>query len=60
MNSSDINNQMKVTAVTLKKDLKHMIYISINETSTVYMTELQNLIITTDIAKVMKTEESEL
>jgi len=51
---SDIKNQIDVTAVTLKRDLRCMMYISIDETSTVYMMKLQNLIMMISIISMMK------
>ncbi len=38
----------------LKRDLRHMIYISIDETFTVYMMKLQNLIIMMSIINTVK------
>lgn len=58
--NNSINSQMKVTAIALKKDLKYIIYIDIKKTSTIYITKLQSLVITTNIIKTVKTEESEL
>jgi len=40
MNNSNIENQINVMTVILKRDLRYMIYISINETFTVYMMKL--------------------
>jgi len=40
MNSSDIKNQINVTIMTLKRDLRYMMYISIDETFTVYVMKL--------------------
>jgi len=40
MNDSDIKNQMSAAAVTLKRDLRYMMYISIDETFIVYMMKL--------------------
>jgi len=54
MNDSDIKSQIDVTAVILKRDLRCMMYISIDETFTVYMMKLQSLIITMSIANIMK------
>ncbi len=54
MNDNNIKNQINVTAVILKRDLRHIIYISIDETFTVYVTELQNLIMTISIISMMK------
>ncbi len=52
--NSDIKNQIDVVVVTLKRDLKCMMYISIDEIFTVYMTELQNLIMMINIISMMK------
>jgi len=52
--NSDIKNQIDVVVVTLKRDLKCMMYISIDEIFTVYMTELQNLIMMMNIISMMK------
>jgi len=54
IDSSDIKNQINMITVTLKRDLRHIMYISIDETFTVYITELQNLIMTTSIVSTMK------
>ncbi len=54
INDSDIENQMSAVTMILKRDLRHMIYINIDETFTVYMTELQSLIMTTSIVNIMK------
>jgi len=54
MNSSDIKSQIDAVAVTLKRDLKCMMYISIDETFTVYMMKLQNLIMTISIVSTVK------
>ncbi len=54
MNSSDIKSQIDAAAVTLKRDLKCMMYISIDETFTVYMMKLQNLIMTISIVSTVK------
>jgi len=43
-----------VMTVTSERDLKCMMYIDIDETFTVYMTELQDLIMTMSIVNVMK------
>jgi len=52
--NSDIKNQIDVVVVILKRDLKCMMYISIDEIFTVYMTELQNLIMMMNIISMMK------
>jgi len=54
INSSDIKNQINVTAVILKRDLKHIIYIDIDKTFTVYMMKLQSLIMMISIINMMK------
>ncbi len=54
MNSSDIKNQISVMIMTLKRDLRCIIYISIDKTFTVYITELQNLIMMISIVNIMK------
>jgi len=43
-----------MTVMTLKRDLRHIIYISIDETFTVYTVKLQSLIITINIINIMK------
>ncbi len=60
MNDSDIKNQINTATVTLKRDLRCMIYISIDETFTVYIMKLQSLIMTINIISVMKMMKSEL
>jgi len=45
---------MNVTAVTLKRDLKCMIYINIDKIFTVYVMKLQSLIITINIVNIVK------
>jgi len=54
MNSSDIKNQINVTTVTLKRDLRCIMYISIDETFTVYMMKLQSLIMMMSIVSTVK------
>jgi len=54
IDSSDIKNQINMITVTLKRDLRHIMYMSIDETFTVYITELQNLIMITSIVSTMK------
>jgi len=54
MNDSDIKNQINAVAVTLKRDLKCMMYISIDKTFIVYMMKLQSLIMIMSIVNVMK------
>jgi len=54
IDDSDIKNQINMTAVTLKRDLKHMMYISTDETFTVYMMKLQSLIMMMSIISTVK------
>jgi len=54
MNDSDIESQINMIAVTLKRDLKCIIYISIDKTFTVYMMKLQSLIMMMSIVSMMK------
>jgi len=54
MNSSDIKSQINTVTVILKRDLRCMIYIDIDETFIVYMTELQGLIMTISIINTVK------
>ena len=54
MNDSDIESQMSAVTVILKKDLRYIMYISINETFTVYMMKLQNLIMMMSIVSAVK------
>ncbi len=60
MNDSDIKNQINAVTVTLKRDLRHMMYISIDKTFTVYMMKLQSLIMTISIVSTVKMMKSEL
>ncbi len=46
--------------VILKRDLRHIIYIDIDETFTVYIVKLQNLIMTMSIINAVKMMKSEL
>jgi len=52
--SSDIKNQIDMTAVTLKRDLRHIMYINIDKTFTVYIMKLQSLIMIMSIVSTMK------
>ncbi len=45
---------MNMMIMILKRDLRCIIYISIDETFTVYMTELQSLIIMINIISIVK------
>jgi len=54
MNDSDIKSQISAAAMTLKRDLRCMMYISTDETFTVYIVKLQSLIMMISIVKVMK------
>jgi len=40
IDSSDIKNQIDMTAVTLKRDLRHIMYINIDKTFIVYIMKL--------------------
>jgi len=60
INNSDIESQIDAVAVILKRDLKYMMYISIDKTFTVYMTELQSLIIIISIVSTVKMTELKL
>jgi len=60
MNSNDIENQISVMTVTLKRDLKHIMYINIDETFTIYVMKLQNLIMMTSITNTVKMMKSKL
>jgi len=60
INDSDIKNQIHVTVVTLKRDLRYMMYISIDETFIVYIMKLQNLIMMISIVNTVKMMKSEL
>jgi len=54
INNSNIKSQISAAAVILKRDLRHMMYIDINEIFTVYIMKLQNLIMTMSIVSTMK------
>ena len=54
INGSDIKNQMSVTAAILKRDLRYIIYISIDKTFIVYMMKLQSLIMMISIVSTVK------
>jgi len=54
MNDSDIKSQISAVAVTLKRDLKCMMYISIDKTFIMYMMKLQSLIIAINIISMIK------
>jgi len=60
MNDSNIKNQINVTAVILKRNLRYMMYISIDKTFTVYVMKLQNLIMMMSIANTVKMTELKL
>jgi len=60
MNDSDIKSQINVITVILKRDLRCMIYISIDKTFTVYIMKLQNLIMMMSIINAVKMMKSEL
>jgi len=54
IDDSNIKNQIDAAAVTLKRDLKCMMYININETFTMYTVKLQSLIMMMSIISMMK------
>ncbi len=54
IDSSNIENQINAAAVISERDLRCIIYISIDKTFTVYMMKLQNLIITMSIVNTVK------
>jgi len=54
MNSSDIESQINVIIMILKRDLRCMIYISIDKTFTVYIMKLQSLIMMISIISTVK------
>jgi len=60
IDSSDIKSQINAVTVILKRDLRYIIYISINKTFTVYMMKLQSLIMMINIINIMKMMKSEL
>ncbi len=60
IDSSDIENQISVIIMILKRDLRYMMYISIDKTFIIYMMKLQNLIMIMSIVSVMKMMKSEL
>jgi len=60
IDNSDIKNQINAAIMILKRDLRYMMYIDIDETFIVYMIKLQNLIMTISIVNVIKIMKSEL
>jgi len=54
MDSSDIKDQMNAATMTLKRDLKCMMYINTDKTFIVYMMKLQSLIMMMNIASTVK------
>ena len=60
IDSSDIENQISVIIMILKRDLRYIMYISIDKTFIIYMMKLQNLIMIMSIVSVMKMMKSEL
>jgi len=54
IDDSNIKNQIDAAAVTLKRDLKCMMYININETFTMYTVKLQSLIMMISIISMIK------
>jgi len=55
-----IKNQIDMTVMILKRDLKYMMYISTDKTFTVYMMKLQSLIMMMSIISAVKMMKSEL
>jgi len=51
---SDIEGQVGAAAVTPKRGLGYMMYMNTDETFTVYVMKLQNLIMMTSIISMMK------
>jgi len=60
INNSDIESKISAVTMTLKRDLRCIIYISINKIFTVYMIKLQSLIMMMSIINIMKMMKSEL
>jgi len=54
INDSDIKNQIDAVTVTLKRDLRCMMYISINEIFIMYTVKLQSLIMMISIVSTVK------
>ncbi len=54
IDNSDIKSQINVIIVTLERDLRYIMYISIDKTFTVYIMKLQNLIMTMSIINIVK------
>jgi len=54
INDSDIKNQIDAVTVTLERDLRCMMYISINEIFIMYTVKLQSLIMMISIASTVK------
>jgi len=54
MNDSDIKSQIDAAVMTLKRDLRCIVYMSIDETFTVYMMKLQSLIMTMSMVSTVK------
>jgi len=54
INNSDIKSQINAAIMILKRDLRYMMYISIDKTFTVYIMKLQNLIMTISIINMIK------
>ncbi len=60
INNNDIESQINAVTMTLERDLRYMMYISIDETFIVYTVKLQSLIMMINIINVMKMIKSEL
>jgi len=54
MNDSDIKSQIDAAVMTLKRGLRCIVYMSIDETFTVYMMKLQSLIMTMSMVSTVK------
>ncbi len=60
IDSSDIKSQINAVIITLKRNLKCMMYINIDKIFTVYTVKLQNLIMMMSIINIIKMMKSEL
>ncbi len=60
INNSDIESQISVMIMILKRDLRYIMYISINKIFTVYIMKLQSLIMIMSIISTVKMIELKL
>jgi len=60
INNSDIESQISVMIMILKRDLRYIMYISINKIFTVYIIKLQSLIMIMSIISTVKMIELKL